>query len=215
MPGSLSPEVLTPSRGCDGVRVQLGHRRRVLRLAQGSRTRHRRRRPAGYLRGDPDVGRVFSWRPSGPPDGAAAAPHPAGSHVARWTIAPPASLPAELPHRTTYPTHSLLTAARRRGWRVDAPSSAAKPVTSARGWTLSDGEGAGQGRPVPDCPITHKRQAAGCRRCCAIPCGPEGREKQTQPPSGSPQKQPAGRRRRCATSGFVGRAAGRGVDAKA
>ncbi len=61
-------------------------------------------------------------------------PHPAGSRVARWTIAPPASLPAELPHRTTYPTNSLLTAARRRGWCVDAQSSAAKPVTSARGW---------------------------------------------------------------------------------
>ncbi len=65
MPGSLSPEVLTPSRGCDGVRVQLGHRRRVLRLAQGSRIRHRRRRPAGYLGCVPDVGRFVLGGPPG------------------------------------------------------------------------------------------------------------------------------------------------------
>ncbi len=60
-------------------------------------------------------------------------PHPAASRVARWTITPPASLPAELPHRTTYPTSALLTAMPRREWRVDVLSSSAKPITSARG----------------------------------------------------------------------------------
>ncbi len=93
----------------------------------------------------------------------------------------------------------------RSSFRIDAASGASMsslrtqtPSHPREGGTLPDGEGAGQGRPAPDCPNAHKRQAAGCRRCCAIPCGPEGREKQTRPPSGSPEWQPAGCRRRWA-----------------
>ncbi len=43
------------------------------------------------------------------------------------------------------------------------------PVTSARGRELSALKGAGQGGPAPEWSIAHKREAAGCRRCCAIP----------------------------------------------
>ncbi len=102
-------------------------------------------------------------------------PHPAGSRVARWTIAPPASLPAELPHRTTYPTNSLLTAARRRGWRVDAPSSAAKPVTSARRWNPVR-RGGSRAR-TPGSRLPHRAQGVGGRMPPMLcnPRGPEGR----------------------------------------
>ncbi len=47
--------------------------------------------------------RAAGWR--------TARPHPAGSWVARRTNAPPASLPAELPVRTTYRVSALVTPA--------------------------------------------------------------------------------------------------------
>ena len=83
------------------------------------------------------------------------------SRVARWTIAPPASLPAELPHRTTYPTNSLLTAARRREWRVDEQSSNADPITSARG--RDPVRPGGSRARTPGSRVRHRAQGVGGR----------------------------------------------------
>ncbi len=138
-------------------------RRRVLRLALGSpETLIRRRHPAGCSCGHPNGGRLVLTRPFGPRDGAVAARILRAHLVARRTNAPPASLPAELPDRTTERMGAPIT--------IIAQIWSAHHVTSARGCDhCPNWKGAGQGCPAPECSIAHGLEAAGRRRWRAIP----------------------------------------------
>ncbi len=61
--------------------------------------------------------------------------------------------------------------------RGSVPTDASS-VTSARGRSVSELKGAGQGGPAPECYLAPKREAAGCRRCCAIPAARRAAKKQ-------------------------------------
>ncbi len=141
-------------------------------------------------------------------------PHPAGSRVARWTIAPPASLPAELPHRPTYPTSAPLTAARRREWRVDEQTSNANPVTSARGRDPT--RWGGSRARTPGSRVPHRAQGLGGRMPPMLrnPLRPGG-PRNTHPATIRISIHAAGTMpASTGVSGILVQAAGRGVDAQ-